>query len=187
MRTLVVTPSGATWKASLMEALTEGAYTAQAEQSDVAGNTIRSAPSTFTDQGQRPRAVAEPRRRRDRQPGAELRRGRRRRARRYRGGDAEDLPGRKRDLGVPSRRCGHLTAPRGPRALAKHSTRAPTPHRPNNPTAGKHNQERTVDRHGGHDAAGGEHHGASQWGELSRQADFAGVGASAASRKTCPR
>jgi len=47
-RTVVVTPSGTTWTAGLAEALRDGTYTAQAEQSDEAGNTGKSEPSTFT-------------------------------------------------------------------------------------------------------------------------------------------
>ena len=48
VRTVTVTPSGAAWKATLAEALNDGTYTAQAEQSDKAGNTTKSAPSIFT-------------------------------------------------------------------------------------------------------------------------------------------
>ena len=48
VRTLHATPSGATWATSSGEVLGDGTYTAQAEQSDEAGNTATSAPSTFT-------------------------------------------------------------------------------------------------------------------------------------------
>ena len=48
LETVSVTPSGAVWSTSLTKALNDGTYTAQAEQSDKAGNTARSAPSTFT-------------------------------------------------------------------------------------------------------------------------------------------
>jgi large repetitive protein len=47
VRTLVDTPSGATWGATPSQPLTDGTYTAQAEQSDEAGDTDTSAPSTF--------------------------------------------------------------------------------------------------------------------------------------------
>src|SRR5208283_1040286 len=47
IQTISVTPSGATWKASVAAALGEGTYTAQAEQSDKAGNVGKSATSTF--------------------------------------------------------------------------------------------------------------------------------------------
>lgn len=47
LRTLTITPSGATWSSTLA-ALTAGTYTAQATQTDSAGNTGTSAPSTFT-------------------------------------------------------------------------------------------------------------------------------------------
>ena len=48
VRTMQVTPEGATWNAGPTEALNEGTYTAQAEQSDTAGNTSKSLPSRFT-------------------------------------------------------------------------------------------------------------------------------------------
>ncbi len=48
VKTVEVTPSGATWSTTLSQALNDGTYTAQAEQSDEAGNTTKSAPSTFT-------------------------------------------------------------------------------------------------------------------------------------------
>jgi hypothetical protein len=48
IRTIPVTPIGATWTTTDAEALNDGTYTAQAEQSDKAGNTTKSAPSTFT-------------------------------------------------------------------------------------------------------------------------------------------
>jgi hypothetical protein len=48
VRTITVTPSGAAWKTTLLEALKDGIYTAQAEQSDNAGNTTKTAHSTFT-------------------------------------------------------------------------------------------------------------------------------------------
>ncbi len=48
IRTVTVTPSGATWETSLAEALSDGTYTAQAEQSDNAGNTTKSGKSIFT-------------------------------------------------------------------------------------------------------------------------------------------
>jgi hypothetical protein len=48
LRTLLATPSGASWAATPGESLGEGTYTAQAEQSDEAGDTVTSAPSTFT-------------------------------------------------------------------------------------------------------------------------------------------
>ena len=48
VRTVKVTPTGPTWKTSLAEALSDGTFTAQAEQSDEAGNTSTSTPSTFT-------------------------------------------------------------------------------------------------------------------------------------------
>ena len=47
-RTVSVAATGSAWSASLAEALSEGTYTAQAEQSDDAGNTGKSATSTFT-------------------------------------------------------------------------------------------------------------------------------------------
>ena len=49
IRTLAVNGDGSTWNATLTptEALPEGTYTAQAEQSDEAGNTGKSATSTF--------------------------------------------------------------------------------------------------------------------------------------------
>ena len=47
VRTVAATPTASTWKASV-EPLGEGTYTAQAEQSDKAGNIGRSATSTFT-------------------------------------------------------------------------------------------------------------------------------------------
>ena len=48
VRTLEVSRSGGTWEAGLAEGLVDGTYTAQAEQSDEAGNTTRSETSTFT-------------------------------------------------------------------------------------------------------------------------------------------
>ena len=48
IQTIEVTPSGSTWSTSLAQALNDGTYTAQAEQSDEAGNTTTSTPSTFT-------------------------------------------------------------------------------------------------------------------------------------------
>ena len=48
IQTVSVTPSASTWNTTLSQPLNEGTYTAQAEQSDEAGNTTRSAPSTFT-------------------------------------------------------------------------------------------------------------------------------------------
>ena len=48
VQTVHVTPSGATWSTNLTQALNDGTYTAQAEQSDEAGNTTKSAASTFT-------------------------------------------------------------------------------------------------------------------------------------------
>ncbi len=48
IETLEVVPTGATWSTSMPQTLNDGTYTAQAEQSDKAGNTARSAPSTFT-------------------------------------------------------------------------------------------------------------------------------------------
>jgi hypothetical protein len=48
VRTIAVTPLGATWSATPSEGLADGTYTAEAEQSDEAGNTGTSAPSTFT-------------------------------------------------------------------------------------------------------------------------------------------
>jgi large repetitive protein len=48
IRTTTVTPSDASWSATLASALGDGTYTAQAEQSNEAGSTGKSAPSTFT-------------------------------------------------------------------------------------------------------------------------------------------
>ncbi|HTB69654.1 MAG TPA: Ig-like domain-containing protein, partial [Solirubrobacteraceae bacterium] len=48
IRTVAVTPLGASWSTTLGEALADGTYTAQAEQADEAGNVGKSAPSTFT-------------------------------------------------------------------------------------------------------------------------------------------
>jgi hypothetical protein len=48
VRMMEVKPNEAGWKAELAEALSDGTYTAQAEQTDKAGNTTRSAPSIFT-------------------------------------------------------------------------------------------------------------------------------------------
>jgi hypothetical protein len=48
VRTLEVAPSGASWTIGPVEALQGGTYTAQAEQSDRAGNTGMSASVTFT-------------------------------------------------------------------------------------------------------------------------------------------
>jgi hypothetical protein len=48
VRTLHATPTAGSWAATPSEALKDGTYTAQAEQSDEAGNTGRSAPSVFT-------------------------------------------------------------------------------------------------------------------------------------------
>ncbi len=47
IRSVVATPSGATWSVAAVAALADGTYTAQAEQADEAGNTGKSAPSTF--------------------------------------------------------------------------------------------------------------------------------------------
>ncbi len=60
VRTVSVTPVGATWNLSLAEALGQGTYTAQAEQSDEAGNTGRSLPSTFTVDTTSPAATLTP-------------------------------------------------------------------------------------------------------------------------------
>jgi large repetitive protein len=48
VRTTTVAPSGASWSATLGSALADGTYTVQAEQSNEAGTTGKSAPSTFT-------------------------------------------------------------------------------------------------------------------------------------------
>src|SRR5207302_1176777 len=48
VRTLTATASGGSWSVSLGSGLTDGTYTAQAEQSDAAGNTGKSAAHTFT-------------------------------------------------------------------------------------------------------------------------------------------
>jgi hypothetical protein len=48
VRTIAVSPLGASWSATVGEALGDGTYTARAEQSDEAGNIATSAPSTFT-------------------------------------------------------------------------------------------------------------------------------------------
>ena len=48
IRTTTVTRTGASWSATLISALPDGTYTAQAEQSNEAGSTGKSAPSTFT-------------------------------------------------------------------------------------------------------------------------------------------
>ncbi|MFI5008891.1 MAG: Ig-like domain-containing protein [Solirubrobacterales bacterium] len=48
MRTLEVTPTGNAWSVGPVAALEAGAYTAEAEQSDEAGNVRESQPSTFT-------------------------------------------------------------------------------------------------------------------------------------------
>jgi hypothetical protein len=48
INTVAVTPLGASWSTTLSEGLADGTYTAQAEQSDEAGNVGKSAPSTFT-------------------------------------------------------------------------------------------------------------------------------------------
>jgi Big-like domain-containing protein/PKD domain-containing protein len=48
VRTVHTTASAGSWAATVGEALKDGTYTAQSEQSDSAGNTSRSAPSTFT-------------------------------------------------------------------------------------------------------------------------------------------
>ncbi len=47
LRTVEAPVTGAAWTATALEALPEGTYTAQAEQSDEAGNTSKSAASTF--------------------------------------------------------------------------------------------------------------------------------------------
>jgi hypothetical protein len=91
IQTISVTPTGATWKASVAAALGEGTYTAQAEQSDKAGNIGKSATSTFAIYHDAPGGHADPRRLTDKQPEAELQRERRRRLHRHRIGDAQDL------------------------------------------------------------------------------------------------
>jgi major membrane immunogen (membrane-anchored lipoprotein) len=48
IRTATVAPTGASWSATLGSGLVDGTYTAQAEQSNEAGSTGKSAPSTFT-------------------------------------------------------------------------------------------------------------------------------------------
>jgi hypothetical protein len=48
LRTIAVSPLGSSWSATVDEALADGTYTARAAQSDQAGNTATSAPSTFT-------------------------------------------------------------------------------------------------------------------------------------------
>jgi hypothetical protein len=48
IRAMTVTPIGPSWSATLASALSDGTYTAQAEQSNEAGSTGVSAPSTFT-------------------------------------------------------------------------------------------------------------------------------------------
>ena len=48
VQTLTTTATGATWSATASSSLADGTYTAQATQSDAAGNIGKSPPSTFT-------------------------------------------------------------------------------------------------------------------------------------------